>query len=92
MALKTFPCTSCGKPIEVPEDFKAAVIECPGCRAPHSRHTERAYVSPRATRMAAGAPLVAANMPPPTPGASYPPAELQSWLADKKIALTHYKP
>lgn len=83
MAQKTFPCTSCGQPIEVPEDFKAAVIDCPHCRAPHSRHSERPYVSPRAAKMAApGTPLVAGNMspmaapqgpmPPMNPGA--PPA------------------
>ncbi len=77
MAQKTFPCTACGQPIEVPDDFKPAVIDCPACKAPHSRHSERPYVSPRATRMA-GAPLVAANMQPPMPpqmpqGAMPPP-------------------
>jgi predicted RNA-binding Zn-ribbon protein involved in translation (DUF1610 family) len=78
MAQKTFSCTACGQPIEVPDGFSAAVIDCPHCGAPHSRHSERPYISPRAAKMAQpGAPLVAGNMPPqppmPNPGMMPPP-------------------
>ena len=78
MAQKTFSCTACGQSIEVPDDFKAAVIDCAHCGAPHSRHSEKPYVSPRAAKLAQpGAPLVAGNMPPqapmPQPGMMPPP-------------------
>ncbi len=81
MAQKTFSCTACGQSIEVPDDFKPAVIDCPHCGAPHSRHSEKPYVSPRAAKLAQpGAPLVAGNMSPmppqvpmPHPGMMPPP-------------------
>lgn len=39
MAQRSFPCTSCGANIEVPDDYFEAQIACPACQARHHRLT-----------------------------------------------------
>ena len=63
MAQRTFPCTSCGAPIEVPDDYFKSQIGCPACGMPHHRLTGNA--------VNAASPLAPATQP--APAAARPP-------------------
>ncbi len=71
MAQRTFPCTSCSAPIEVPDDYFRALIACPHCGLAHFRLTGKAALSGAAP--SAASPLPGAASPTPTyPSAPYP--------------------
>lgn len=79
MAQRSFPCTSCGANIEVPDDYFKAQIACPACHARHHRLTGKAAAL-MGQAHAARAPQAQAPVayPPqgPMPGAmppGYPP-------------------
>lgn len=65
MAQRTFPCTSCGAPIEVPDSYFKALIACSRCGLAHQRLTGNAA-------LAGAAPAGAASG---FPGAASPPMQ-----------------
>ena len=90
MAQRTFACTACGAPIEVPEGYFRAKISCNACRAEHNRLTGQAIgdASPGALPRGIPARPVAAYPPPGQPmpqrapyPAPYPPQQGASYPA-----------